>query len=74
MKLSDWMDELKFTKDEGLWAHTTEAETTILVSEVDDGIQVIKMPDDGEKPTVVVKYNRIDSTLYDLLKTWTENG
>ena len=72
MKLHEKLTELGFVFDDGLSLVTGTDDSSIYVTEIDEGVQVCKMPEDGDQPAVVVRYNRVDPTLFNLLETWSK--
>lgn len=71
MKLHEKLSELGFVFDDGLWLSAGVDDSNIYVTEIDEGVQVCKMPEDGDQAAVVVRYNRVDPTLLNLLETWS---
>lgn len=72
MKLTEILIELGFKYDDGLWVGIGNDDSLVYATEIDEGVQVIKMPTDTDQPTTVVRYNRIDVTLHHLLEHWTK--
>ena len=70
MKLHDKLSELGFTFDDGLWLSEGVEDSAIYVTEIDEGVQACKMPNDGERPAVVVRFNRVDPVLFVVLEMW----
>lgn len=73
MKLNDRLTELKYIFDEGLWI-TEFNDCKVYVNETEDGFQICKMPSDPEVPTLVIRFNRFDSSIFTVLESWNTNG
>ena len=74
MKLTDKLTELGYVYDEGLWISNESASITIYVTEIEDGVQIARMPEDTESPALIVRFNRYDSSVFVLLESWAAHA
>ena len=73
MKLNDKLTDLNYVFDEGLWI-ATFSDYKVYVTETEDGFQICKMPSDPEVPTLFIRFNRFDTSIFAVLESWNENA
>jgi len=69
MKLKEKLTELGYHFSEGLWIAELSG-FRVFVTETEDGIQIAKMPDDAEESSLIIRFNRFDSSIFALLESW----
>ena len=73
MKLNDKLTDLNYVFDEGLWI-AEFSDYKVYVTETEDGFQICKMPSDPEVPTLFIRFNRFDTSIFAVLESWNENA
>jgi hypothetical protein len=73
MKLNEKLTELNYTFDEGLWI-AEFSDYKVYVNETEDGFQICKMPSDPEVPTLLIRFNRFDTSIFAVLESWNDNA
>jgi hypothetical protein len=73
MKLNEKLTDLNYTFDEGLWI-AEFSDFKVYVNEAEDGFQICKMPSDPEVPTLLIRFNRFDTSIFAVLESWNDNA